>query len=112
MIIIDAKNKALGRTAAETAATLRGKKDVHYLPNVTPKMRVKVINLSGAQLIPKKIKQKTYKRHTGYPGNLKSIPLSKLWDKNPKMTFKKIVSGMLPKNKLRNEILKNLVIEL
>ncbi len=112
MITIDAKNKSLGRTATEAALALRGKTDVRYLPNVAPKISVKVINISGAKIMPEKAKGKYYKKHSGYPGSLKYIPFLKLWEKNPKMTFKKIVTGMIPKNKLRNKILKNLIVEL
>jgi large subunit ribosomal protein L13 len=111
-IIIDAKNKSLGRIASETAVNLRSKRNPGYLPNILPKNRVKVINLSGAKITGKKIKQKYYKRYSGYPGNLKHIAMEKLWKKNPKIVFKNMVRGMLPKNKMRKEILKNLSVEL
>lgn len=111
-IIIDAKNKSLGRIAAETAKNLMEKTSAAYLPNVTPKTRVKVVNLSGAKTNEKKLEQKTYKSYSGYPGNLKYTSLKKIMEKNPKMAFKRIVRGMLPKNKLQKKILKNLSVEL
>ncbi len=109
-IIIDAKNKALGRVASCAATHLMGKNKAGYAPNVSPKTRVKVINLSEAKIIGKKLEQKVYKRHSGYPGNLKSITLGKAMEKNPIAAFKKIVEGMLPKNKLKKIMLKNLIV--
>jgi large subunit ribosomal protein L13 len=111
-IIIDAKNKSLGRTATEVARNLMAKTSAGYLPHVAPKIRVKVINLSGAKINEKKLEQKTYKRYSGYPGNLKYVSLEKIMEKSPKIAFKKMVSGMLPKNKLKKQILKNLVVEI
>jgi len=112
MYIIDAKNKSLGRIATEAAKKLMEKTNASYLPNVTPKTRVKIVNLSSAKINEKKLEQKIYKSHSGYPGNLKYTPLKKFMEKNPKMAFKRIVKGMLPKNKLQKKILKNLSVEL
>ncbi len=111
-IIIDAENRSLGRVAAETASRLRGKTSVKYLPNIAPKTRVKVINLSKIKITGAKLEQKTYKKYSGYPGNLRYISMEKLMAQNPRMLFKKTVKGMLPKNKLAKEILKNLTVEL
>ena len=111
-IIIDAKNKALGRTATETALHLRGKTSPDYAPNLAPRIKVKVINISKAKINQEKIEKTFYKRHSGYPGSLKYTSLKKIWEKSPKIAFVKIIRGMLPKNKLRKEILKNLITEL
>jgi len=111
-IIIDAKDRALGRTATEAALHLRGKTSTDYAPNLAPKIKVKVINISKAKVNAEKIEKTFYKRHSGYPGSLKYTSLKKVWEKNPKTAFIKIIRGMLPKNKLRKEILKNLIIEL
>lgn len=111
-IVIEAKDRALGRTATEAALHLRGKTSAGYAPNLVPKIKVKVINLSQAKINAGKIKKTFYKRHSGYPGSLKYVSLKKVWEKNPKTAFIKIIRGMLPKNKLRKEILKNLIIEL
>lgn len=111
-IIIDAKNRALGRTATEAALHLRGKTSADYAPNLAPKIKVKVINLSKAKVNAEKAEKTFYKRHSGYPGSLKYTSLKKVWEKNPKIAFIKIIRGMLPKNKLRKEILKNLAIEI
>ncbi len=111
-IIIDAKNKSLGRTAVEAALCLRGKNKASYLPNVAPETKVKVINVDKAKFTGKKLEMKYYKRYSGYPGNLKIISFQKMLEKDPKAVFKKIVSGMIPKNRLTKKILKNLIIEL
>ena len=111
-IIIDAENRSLGRVAAETASRLRGKTSAKYLPNIAPKTRVKVINLSKIKITGAKLEQKTYKRYSGYPGGLRYISMKKMMEQNPKMLFEKTVKGMLPKNKLMKEILKNLTVEL
>ena len=110
-IIIDAKDRTLGRIATETAHNLMAKSDAGYSPNTAPKIRVKVLNISKAKISGKKIAQTTYKKYSGYPGSLKYLSVKKFWEKNPKMTFKRIVRGMLPKNRLRKGILKNLIIE-
>lgn len=109
--VIDAEGKSLGRVASEAARILRGKDLTDFQPNIVLPVKVKVINLSKVEIIGKKLEQKTYKRYSGYPGSLKYIPLKKFWEKDPKAAFKKILQGMLPKNKLRKEILKNLTIE-
>lgn len=98
--------------ASDVALILRGKRGTEFTPNIAPKIQVKVINLSSAKINQKKIEQKVYKRYSGYPGNLKYIPLKKFMEKNPKTAFKRIVRGMLPGNKLRKQILKNLIVEL
>lgn len=109
--VIDAKNKILGRIASEAAFALRGKKEVNFIPNRIPDVKVKIINLDKIKISEKKIKQKKYKRYSGYPGGLKIISLEKILEKKGiGYVFKKAVMGMLQKNKLRNKIIKNLVI--
>ncbi len=111
-IIIDAKDKSLGRVATEAAVHLRGKARADYAPNLAPKISVKVINLSQSKIGAEKFEKKYYKRYSGYPGGLKSVSVKKIAEKNPKALFVKIVRGMLPKNRLQKGILKNLIIEL
>lgn len=111
-IIIDAKDKSLGRVATEAANCLRGKHKADYLPNVAPKISVKVINIGKAKITGNKLEKKTYKKYSGYPGNLRYVSLKKMMEKNPKALFKKVVGGMLPKNKLANRIIKNLNVEI
>lgn len=111
MYIIDAENKSLGRIATEAAVALRLKKTPRFSPNVAQNLRVKVVNFSKIKIIGKKFEQKKYKRYSGYPGNLKQISAIKIMEKNPKFLLQHAVSGMLPKNKLRKEFLKNLIVE-
>ncbi len=110
--VIDAKNRSLGRVATEAANVLRGKTSATYSPNIMPKIKVKVVNISQAKTTGKKYEQKKYMRHTGYPGGIKYTSLKKITAENPKAGFKKIIRGMIPNNKLRKEILKNLIVEL
>ncbi|PIS13358.1 MAG: 50S ribosomal protein L13 [Candidatus Tagabacteria bacterium CG09_land_8_20_14_0_10_41_14] len=109
---IDAANKALGRVASEAAVILRGKNSPDFKPNVAPKNKVTIINASKVKMTGDKLKAKTYKRYSGYPGGLKEVSAQAIFEKNPKQFFRHTINGMLPKNKLRREMLKNLKIEL
>ncbi|MGB9598804.1 MAG: 50S ribosomal protein L13 [Minisyncoccales bacterium] len=108
---IDARGKPLGRLASEVVRILRGKNLPSFKPNIVPSQTVKIINLSATKINSKKMEEKFYKKHSGYPGGLKYIAFKKMWEKNPGETFKKMVRGMLPNNKLRKKFLKNLIIE-
>lgn len=110
-ITLDVKDKILGRAATETALLLRGKNKPDFLPNRLPEIKVKILNFDKLILSGKKKSQKIYKTFSGYPGGLKEIPLKKIEEKNPKRIFINAVYGMLPKNKLRKHIIKNLIIE-
>ncbi len=110
-IIIDAKNKALGRVASETAKNLMAKTSTSYEPRIKPSISVKVINLSKLKITPKKLEQKTYPRYSGYPGSLKHVQMKRFMERGIAVVFRHAVEGMLPKNKLRKEILKNLITE-
>ena len=105
---LDVKNKSLGRAAAETAALLRGKNMPNFAPNKAPEHTVKIINLDKIKFSEQKKSQKAYKYYSGYPGGLKYTPAEK---KNLDDIFRKAVWGMLPKNKLRKPMIKNLIIE-
>ncbi len=110
--IIDAKDKSLGRVASETAVILRGKKEADFAPNRLPEAKVKVINIAKIKIIDRKLKQKEYKSHSGYPGGLKTASLERVLEKKGMaFVFIKTLTGMLPKNKLRNKMIKNLIIE-
>lgn len=111
MIVLDVKDKPLGRAASEAAILLRGKNRPDFAPNKIPEIKIKIINLDKIELSEKKKKQKKYKRFSGYPGGLKQISFRNLFDKDPTKFFRRAVMGMLPKNKLRSKIIKNLIIE-
>lgn len=109
--ILDAKDKSLGRLASETASILRGKREVDFAPNRLAAVKVKVVNLDKIKISEKKIEQKYYKKHSGYPGGLKITPLKKVLEKKGvAYVFRQAVMNMLPKNKLQKRMIKNLEI--
>jgi len=105
---IDATNKVLGRLAAEIAVLLRGKHKTDFAPHKDIGDVVIVENVAQLKFTGRKMEQKKYYRHSGYPGGLKEIPLKKLFEKNPSEVLKEAVFGMLPRNKLRAKIIKRL----
>ena len=106
---IDAGGKRLGRIASEAAKLLMGKNRTDFVRNKIPNVKVNIINSSKADIRNKKIDSKTYKTYSGYPGGLKVQGMKKMiLDKGYKETFRKAVHGMLPSNKLRPEMMKNL----
>lgn len=108
---IDATNRTPGRLAAEIAPLLIGKTKPDYLPNVDSGDFVRVANAGQMKITGKKMDQKLYRHHSGFPGGLKEVLLKKLWEKDPSEVLRHAVSRMLPKNKLRNERLKRLEIK-
>jgi len=98
--IIDAEDLILGRMATEIAIRLRGKHKPEYTPHVDTGDYVVVINADKIAVTGNKMKQKTYYKHTGYVGNLKSITLEKQLQKHPEVVIETAVKGMLPKNSL------------
>jgi len=108
---IDAKNKSLGRVASEAAKALRGKNEADFKDNVAPDIKVMVSNVNDLKITGLKMDQKIYKRYSGYPGGLKEMVMSKVVEKKGKAyIFEKAVKGMLPKNKLQKQMMKNLII--
>lgn len=108
---IDATGKILGRLAAEIAVLLRGKNKTGFLFYQDIGDHVIVKNADKIVISGRKIEQKKYYHHTGYPGSLKEIPIRKVFEKNPSEILKKAVLGMLPKNKLRAQQIKRLKFE-
>lgn len=105
---IDASGKVLGRLATEVAIILRGKDKPSFRPYLIVGDKVKIINASKIVLTGKKIDQKVYHHHTGYLGHLKTVTAKDLMAKNPADVVKRAIFGMLPKNKLRDQMMKNL----
>jgi len=101
----------LGRLASEAAIILCGKNKVDFRPNLVGGDRVKIINAAKIVVTGNKIEQKKYYHHTGYLGHLKETSLKELMAKNPAEAVRKAIYGMLPDNKLRPLLLKNLKIE-
>ncbi len=106
--IIDAKGKVLGKVAVKAATILRGKHKPIYTPHIDTGDQVIVINASQVVLTGKKLEQKYYRRHSGYPGGLKSIRYDRLLKEKPEKVIELAVKGMLPKTKLGRAMFKKL----
>jgi large subunit ribosomal protein L13 len=106
--LVDVDNKVLGRVASEIANILRGKRKPIYTPSVDTGDFVVVVNAAKIGLTGKKLSDKVYYSHSGFPGGLKSITAGKLLDKKPEELLRKAVKGMLPKNKLARHMLSKL----
>ncbi|PIR41737.1 MAG: 50S ribosomal protein L13 [Candidatus Yanofskybacteria bacterium CG10_big_fil_rev_8_21_14_0_10_37_15] len=107
-IQIDANNQSLGRLASKVAVSLRGKDKPAYKPNVLADIKVTIKNIEQAKFTGKKLTKKIYYRYSGYHGGIKEKKLSDLWATRPKYVFREMVYRMLPKNKSRDKIIKNL----
>jgi large subunit ribosomal protein L13 len=106
--VVDATDKTLGRLATELASRLRGKHKPEFTPHVDTGDYIVVVNAARIRVTGNKMADKTYYRHTGYVGNLKSITLEKLMEKSPEQVITIAVKGMLPKNRLGRAMLKKL----
>lgn len=108
---LDAENKRIGRVATEAAVLLMGKNTVDFKKNTIPQIVVEIKNASKSKIFDSKMVQKTYSRYSGYPGGLKQPTMSQVVAKKGYgELFREAVSGMLPKNKLRAKMLKNLIV--
>lgn len=107
-LVVDADGQTLGRLASEVAKLLRGKHKPSFTPHVDCGDNVIIINASKINLTGNKWDDKTYIRHTGYPGGQRSLTATELYKKDPARLVEKAVKGMLPKNKLGAEIFRNL----
>lgn len=106
--VIDAQDKVLGRIATEAAQILRGKHRPTYTPNVDTGDHVIIINADKIILTGKKMQQKQYIRHSGYPGGLKSTSYEIMMQKKPELIVQKAIVGMLPHNSLGRSMAKKL----
>ena len=107
-LLVDAEGQTLGRLASKIAFMIRGKHKTNYTPHADCGDNVIVINAEKISLTGKKWEQKTYIRHTGYPGGQRSLTANELMAKRPIRMVEMAVKGMLPKNKLGNALYKNL----
>jgi len=105
---IDASGKTLGKLATQIAGLLMGKHKPIYSPNLDTGDYVIVINADKVRVTGNKAKQKTYYRHSGYPGGLKSITLEKMMQTNPTRIIEHAVKGMLPHTRLGASMRKKL----
>ena len=106
--LIDVKDKRLGRVASQIAGLLIGKTKVYYSPNLDCGDYVVVINAAEVEVSGRKRKQKLYQHHSGYPGGFKERTFEELMKRDPRKIIHYAVSGMLPKNKLRDQRLRRL----
>jgi large subunit ribosomal protein L13 len=108
---IDANGKVPGRIATEVAVWLMGKNRTDFVKNAIPDVHVEVKNAGQMVLESKKLRDKRYARHSGYPGGLTLESMQHVVDtKGAKEVLRRAVYGMLPKNKLRPRMMKNLTI--
>jgi|TARA_B110000305_G_scaffold137751_1_gene153743 large subunit ribosomal protein L13 len=107
-LLVDADGQALGRLASEVAILLRGKHKPNFTPHVDCGDNVIIINSAKITLSGNKWEDKSYIRHTGYPGGQRSLTAQELFGKDPARLVEKAVKGMLPKNKLGAALFRNL----
>ncbi len=108
--LIDVSKKHLGREIPDIAKFLQGKHKVSYTQNLDMGDYVVVINAKKVQLSGKKESQKEYSYYSGYPSGMRSVPFKEMMKKNAKEVIRHAVSGMLPKNKMRDPRLARLYI--
>ena len=106
--VVDAEGKTLGRLATQIADTLRGKGKPQYTPHVDTGDFVVVVNAEKIQVTGNKLDQKRYYRHSGYPGGLRSRTLREQLNRRPEEVLRRAVKGMLPKNRLGDQLLTKL----
>jgi len=106
--VVDAEGKTLGRLAAEVAKVLRGKHKPTFTPHVDTGDHVIIINAAKVALTGNKLVQKTYFKHSGYPGGTTFTPAGKMLAEKPERVVELAVRGMLPKNKLGRQTYRKL----
>lgn len=105
---IDATNQSLGRLATHVATLLRGKHLPTYTPHLLPDVMVVVEHLDKIVFKGTKLDTKKYFHYSGYPGGMRERTLRQEWERNPQEVFRSSVLHMMPENKIRKEIIKNL----
>lgn len=108
--VIDATDLVLGRLASRVALILRGKNKPDYTPHVDCGDNVIVVNADKVRLTGRKMDQKVYVRHTGYPGGQRITPVREMLRRKPFAVVEEAVRGMLPKNRLGARIFHNLYV--
>lgn len=106
--VVDATDQTLGRLASAVAHRLRGKHKPEFTPHVDTGDYIVIINATNIRVTGNKLKDKLYRHHTGYVGNMKTIALGKMMQEHPERAITKAVKGMLPKNSLGATMLKKL----
>lgn len=106
--IVDATDIVLGRMASRIASYLRGKHKPQFTPNLDTGDFIVVVNAEKVKLTGKKLDQKIYYHHTGYPGGLRAETAKKRMQRMPELIIKDAIWGMLPKNRLGRVLIKKL----
>jgi large subunit ribosomal protein L13 len=106
--VIDAKDQTLGRVATQIATLLKGKHKPEFSMHMDVGDHVIVINADRIHVTGRRLDQKMYYRHTGYPGGLRSLSLREQLDKRPEKVMEMAVRGMLPKNRLGRQMFRKL----
>jgi len=109
-ILVDAKDKTLGRLASSLASRLRGKHRPEFTPNADLGDYIVVVNAGKISVTGDKLNQKKYYKHSGYPGGIKSKSLDEVLKNSAEDAIRMAVKGMLPKNKLGKKMLTKLKI--
>ncbi|HNY45062.1 MAG: 50S ribosomal protein L13 [Bacteroidota bacterium] len=108
--VVDADGEILGRLASKVAFVLRGKHKTDFTPHVDCGDNVIVINAEKIAVTGNKLVDKTYIRHSGYPGGQKQTTLEEMMEKQPGRAVEKAIKGMLPKNALGRQLFRNLYV--
>lgn len=108
--VVDADGEILGRLASKVAFVLRGKHKTDFTPHVDCGDNVIVINAEKIAVTGNKLVDKTYIRHSGYPGGQKQTTLEEMMGKQPGRAVEKAIKGMLPKNALGRQLFRNLYV--
>jgi large subunit ribosomal protein L13 len=106
--VIDAEGLVLGKVATQAATLLKGKHKPIYAPHVDTGDHVVIVNAAKLDLSPRKLADKQYRRHSGYPGGLRTESLEHLLARDPERVVRLAVRGMLPKTRLGRQQLKKL----
>ena len=107
-VVIDATGQTLGRLATRIADTLRGKHKPEFTPHCDVGDFVIVVNAERISVTGKKLDEKRYYRHSGYPGGLRSRTLAEMLERRPEEVIRKAVKGMLPRTRLGRAQLRKL----
>ena len=109
-VVVDATDQVLGRLGTKVTKLLRGKYKPSFTPHVDCGDNVIIINAEKVRLTGSKWNDRIYLRHTGYPGGQREITPAKLMAKEPMRLYRKVIKGMLPKNRLGEAIINNLYV--
>jgi len=104
--VVDADGATLGRLATQVAATLRGKNKPTFTPHLDTGDPVVIVNASRIKVTGKKLTDKRYVRHSGYPGGLRAETLERLLARRPEEVIRRAVRGMLPRNRLGEKMVR------